>query len=381
MNRATNRLTLAVVAAVLAAGCSAYEQQGEYHKAYDVYLRELKASPRNGIAAAGLRRTAPAAARYWLGQAYQAAEGGDWARAAACHRRVLEIKPDELASILSLRQMARHHPDEVAEALGRPVELPLAAAPTAGTPDAPPIPDESVAALPAARPSRESVPPPARTDREAAPAAAPPPPPAAGPTAGKPGPPGEASARPAKPPAPAEAPRRAATPPPSRQSPSAGTPERKPVEVFTTPSPTSRPADRRTIRISSFTPPPPPPDLTKQKPLVHPRSNAFGEEFILVDQASKKDKRYPRHIILRDGLSVKVKGTDRKPLEAELEIYLGTKSFARMKHLAENNAIGVFGYSRQYYEIVIMEIDERTETVTVGVRRLGPERSRGNASP
>lgn len=109
----------------LVLGCtrSRYEQNGDYHKAYDEYREQVRDDPGDRAAREGLKRTAPFAVAYWQKQASNAAENGDWIKAALCHSNVLEIRPDELSSILSLREIQRNHPREYASAMRERAKL------------------------------------------------------------------------------------------------------------------------------------------------------------------------------------------------------------------------------------------------------------------
>ncbi len=116
--------------ALALAGCSGseFEDRGLHHKAYQVYLKQVEASPGSRSAVRGMARTAPLAAAYWQRQAY-AAEGADnLLESARSHKRVLEIKPNEIGSIAALRNIAKNHPDVYAQVLPRSPEVSLAQA-------------------------------------------------------------------------------------------------------------------------------------------------------------------------------------------------------------------------------------------------------------
>jgi len=115
-------------------------------------------------------------------------------------------------------------------------------------------------------------------------------------------------------------------------------------------------------------------DPYKQRPTVTHRPSASSGEFIMIVRISRDDHRYPKEKSLRDGLVVKVKDTDERPLDADIEIYLGPKRkrIARLKDLPENSVIAVIGRSHRRYEIVLMNIYDATETVTVALRAKKP---------
>lgn len=92
----------------------------------------------------------------------------------------------------------------------------------------------------------------------------------------------------------------------------------------------------------------------------------------MVVRISRDDDRYGKKASLRDGLAIKLKDTDRRPLDADVEIYLQYKQkdkrIAKFKDLGVNSVISVIGRSSRRYEIVLMNIYDPTETVTVGLR-------------
>ncbi len=246
----TRRAALCIVTlTAMCSGCfqNAAEKRGEYHKAYDIYCRNLKQDPNNAYAAAGIKRTASRAAAYWQQRSYAAAEVGNWDETVACHKTVLKIKPDEHSSIISLRQITlRRVGDRV---------LPTSA----------PAPVRTVA-------------------------------------------------KPAVP--------------------------------------------RKVAKIDPY----------RQRPVLNYIGKSSDGPFIVVALASRHDRRYAKRAGLKDGLSVKIKDTDKKPLDADIEIYLQKKRIARLKDLPPGSVIGVFGLSGKLYEIVLMDVLDRTETITVGLR-------------
>lgn len=287
MTPQTRRARLVLTAVTMAlAGCArtASERRGEFHKAYDHYCEQLKTGPSNtSPAAAGIRRTAPHAAAYWQRRAYAAAEAGDWGNAATYHRKVLEIKPNELSSILSLRQIARTRGDQVLLASRTPPAKPK---PAAAKPRPKPIPQTPKQPKPKPKP--------------------------------------------------------------------------KPAAAETRSYATTRPAERP--RVATVNP-------YRQKPTVSHRPGAAKGEFVMVVCVSREDSRYAKTARLRDGLVVKVKDTDKRPLDADVNIYLRTKRIAKLSDLPEDSVIAVIGQSRHRYEIVVMNIYDATETVTIGLRR------------
>ncbi len=92
----------------------------------------------------------------------------------------------------------------------------------------------------------------------------------------------------------------------------------------------------------------------------------------MVVRVSRDDDRYPKRTSLAHGLGIKVKDTDKSPLDADMEVYLGQRRIGRFKDLRENSIISVLNRSSNAYEIVILDIYDPEETVTVGLREKYP---------
>ena len=316
------RTSILALALLLAGGCALtgpargrqLEARGEYYQAYEVYRTAVETSPGDDGAAAGLKRTAPLAAAYWQKQAFLAAESGQWERAANCHVKVLRIKPDEVASVMSLRQIARQHPDavELAAESSTPVS---GVSPTAVSAV------ESAGETPVLRETPATRP-------------APPKPPTPKPLP-KPAPPPEVvRAEPIKPPAPK---------PPAHLD----VPQREPT--------------------------PPRVDPFRQKPRAHYERLASFSEFVVILRVSRDDRRYSDKAWLRDGILVKLKDTDNDDGgDADIEIHLENKKLAKLDNLRTDAVIPVMGVSGREYEIVIMGVHDKTETVTLGLRTAPP---------
>ncbi len=360
--RVAKALTFLVPMAVLVAGCAqtASESRGDYHQAYDIYRRGLMSNPVNPTAAAGLRRTAPHAAAYWQRRAYAAAEAGRWDQAGAYHRRVLQIKPNELSSILSLRQIARRHPDKVTLAYAG--DLPTDRAIVQAKP-VPPKPNKHSEKSPVVSARPEPAKPKPQVELTA-------PRPAKKQQDVKPLKRKSVDRKPkqtrskvqvATVKLAATKPSRLPTTQPARLKPSA-------AGVRAKPGPTSRSARPvradRPVRVRI--------DPRKQKPTARKSQSASKGQFIMVVRISRDDNRYGKRASLRDGLAIRLKDTDRRPLDADVEIYLRDKRkdrrIAKFKNLGENSVISVIGRSSRRYEIVLMNIYDPTETVTVGLR-------------
>jgi len=340
----------------LLAGCTntapqgQFEKSGQYHKAYEQYRRQLADNPSNAAAATGMRRTAPHAAAYWQRHAYQAAEQNNWQQATQYHRKVLQIKPNELSSILSLRQIQRHRPIQLASAQPKALIIEQAAPKTAAPVQTPP-PKPVVLKKPT-----------------------PPTPPAKSVVPKEPKPTAAVKPKESKPQPPAMQPvvvLRPTTQPVARRAQLTPKPQSRPA--LPKPRAQASAAQSQPARSQVASPTPPTPrapriDPRKQKPRATFRRNARDAQFIMVIRVSRDDHRYPKIATLQDGLAIKVKDTDGKPLDADMELYLGKKCIAKFKDLPEDTIIAAIGRSTRRYHIVLMDIYDPTETVTVGIK-------------
>jgi hypothetical protein len=87
---------------------------------------------------------------------------------------------------------------------------------------------------------------------------------------------------------------------------------------------------------------------------------------------SRDDDRYPKELMTVDDIVVKLKDTDGKPLDADLEIRVG-KNAKEYDDKPTGARIGGFGRSGRRYVIVVLEIIDKTETVRFAVETLDDE--------
>lgn len=166
--------------------------------------------------------------------------------------------------------------------------------------------------------------------------------------------------------APASLPAVAAPPPrpvvpPSTSKPAIAPPAKAPaprVAPATQPVPQPQPAP--TV--------PPPAEATTAEPRP-------GDQPVRVFQGivSRDDDRYPKELATVDGIVVKVLDTDGKPLDADIEIRVGK----RKKEYSDKpvgTRIGGYGESGRAYVVVILRIEDDTETVHFAVEATGERR-------
>jgi len=274
-----------LVLIALAVGCAPdtsqgrkFERLGQYPQAYESYCKALSSDSGDSAAAAGLKRTVPRAVEYWQRQAVEAAQAGQWQRAAQCHLKVLQIQPNENNSLLALRDIARLHEQEVELAKANQV------ASAGGR-----VEDQ----LEIASAGRRERPAPQ---------------------------PELAMRRPVSPPVPVAAP----------------------------------PA----LKVDAY----------RQRPVSRSDEPASAGEFLQVGRMSKKDRRYHDIATFYGGVSLKLRGTDDEPDRADVEVYYGSKKLSRFKNVVPNSIITAVSPSGQRYDLVVLDVVNQTETLTVGLR-------------
>jgi len=402
-------MALTVCAAALA-GCSEQkaaarklEVSGQPHLAFDRYRGAVEAHHNDGGAIEGMRRTAGPAVEYWRGLALTATEDGDWTRAAKCHLKVLQIRPDDPRSLLALRKLERQHADEAdaahaaldAGTLSHELLAFAKSAEPVSTPEAPSTPADANEALPdepadanappsptapdanepltvepveATRPARdessdanEPAPVKPAPDQPDKPDKPKPDKPKPDKTPAKPKPKPTPQPRPTKP-----APRRPAEAP------------RKPATALVQPMEVTRVARSGQTHRAAGAPAPKPsqPGPKRVRPLGQARPDpsvrwdpgAGKGDFLKRARISHDDDQYPEIAVFEGGLSVKINDTDGKPLDADVSVYLGGKRIGKFRDLPPDSAIEVVDSAGRRREIVLIHIHDPDETITVGLR-------------
>jgi hypothetical protein len=167
----------------------------------------------------------------------------------------------------------------------------------------------------------------------------------------------KAPARPAAkrvPPPKREPPKTVPPPPPPRV---AVKPEPVPPVIATPPPVAMRPPAKVPTRVP-----------TGRPIMVRRERGASTGPFIKVVRVSEDDDRYPEKAPLGSGLAVKVKDTDRSPLDADIELYRGRNRIARLKNLPTDCVVRLVDGFGEIVEIVVIDIHDSSETVTVGLR-------------
>lgn len=313
-------LILAILAICTAAGCGPsrtahraqrHERAGRYHLAYDLYCQAAGRRPSSRSFAAGIARVAPGASRYWENRAHQALQAGDYETAWKHLMHVLTIRPDHPSAAELIRKLERDHPAQIADAR----RAYLLGGQTALVVKGPPPP----------APGRRQRPP---GDRVAL------------------GDDGAAQPRPE----PDE---------PPESSPAAQTPAvfEQPLQPKAGSQQTPEPSAAGRHRASSEHRPAPRPGGP------HDRDGGY----LVIATVSRKDRRFRKMVETIDGIFVKVKDTDPGP-DADMHVYLGRKRIKKVQDWRPQHRVRVEGRSGRAYEIVILRIDDATETVRFGVR-------------
>ncbi|MBI4579996.1 MAG: tetratricopeptide repeat protein [Planctomycetes bacterium] len=90
---------------------------------------------------------------------------------------------------------------------------------------------------------------------------------------------------------------------------------------------------------------------------------------LYVGTVSRDNSRYKKVVVTVDGISVKVKDTDRKPLDADLEIVAG-KFKVKPDDVPVGAAIKIQGVSGRLYKLTVLYIIDADETVGFAIDSL-----------
>jgi hypothetical protein len=100
---------------------------------------------------------------------------------------------------------------------------------------------------------------------------------------------------------------------------------------------------------------------------VRPATPATRPMFI--GTISRNDKQYKKQIAAPDGIGVKVRDTDGKPLDADLEIVVG-RFRLEPDDLPVGGVVRVKGASGRNYKLTILAIQDAKETVRFALERV-----------
>jgi len=120
--------------------------------------------------------------------------------------------------------------------------------------------------------------------------------------------------------------------------------------------------------------PPPPPKRADPPKQQSPRQIRRHQTLrrVFLGTVSRDDDRYNKEIQTVDGIRVKVSDTDKKPLDADLEIRVGSARLKR-KNQRVGARIHVRGVSGRAYQVLILAIEDKDETVHFAVETNVPD--------
>lgn len=366
------------------------ELVGDYHRAYDLYVRAASSNPSSRMLSLAIARVAPQAANYWEDQAHRAADQGRYADAWRMFMRVLEIRPDHPSAPHLIRRLERDHPEEVgpvrlawlkwgADVLTSP-SLRLADARESGSkaPSSPPSTDRGRRGMQASAWQRESF---ASVDRRVPPTQMESPEPAVGsPTRAREG-----------------------GGPREREVAAGRRPEVRSSDVEATSKPLAQEAAGQSVVVSSEgvggvseqTGLREVAGLTSQP--ANPRSAVVPDTqsamrdgegrsaggrgtggvpgyrtlpssvYLVIRTLSRKDRRFPNKLEVLDGLTIEVRDTDDNP-DADYNVHLGGERIRKLKGVRIGEPRMVVGRSGRVYEIVLLNIIDERQTIRFGVR-------------
>ncbi len=142
-------------------------------------------------------------------------------------------------------------------------------------------------------------------------------------------------------------------------------PQAPPMAPSTTKAAAASPPVVPTQPVPATQPPPQP----ASTPSTAPASVAdLGSVRTFQGVISRDDDRFPKELATVDGIVVKLLDTDKDPLDADIEIRVGTRS-KKYDDRPEGSRIGGYGESGSPYVVVILKIEDETETVHFAVER------------
>ena len=160
--------------------------------------------------------------------------------------------------------------------------------------------------------------------------------------------------------------RRQLDPPTPTPEPEAPTPDPPVVAENETPKPVEEPTP-----ITPAEPPPAdPPRVDSASPdELERRSDGPEGGYLATVILSVEDRRFPRQAHLTDDIHVRIKDTDEEP-DADLDIYVGSRRVRKARDVEAGDTIPVRGRSGKPYELVVITIVDRTESVRIGIRAV-----------
>jgi hypothetical protein len=90
-------------------------------------------------------------------------------------------------------------------------------------------------------------------------------------------------------------------------------------------------------------------------------------QFTVVRTLSKKERYFPKTVEVLDGLIIELRSTDDDP-KCSLKVNVGNREVAKLKGVKIGQPHPVVGRSGRVYEIVVLDIMDKRQTVRLGIR-------------
>ena len=296
------------------------ERHGRYHVAYQYYCDAAKRYPSDRNVQTAISRAAPRAALHYERRAARAVEAENYADAWRWYMQALTITPDDTAIAGMIKMLEQHHAEEVASAKAawrRHGEASLAVRSQSQwpPPSAPPVDstEESYHVRGAAGPGPERQ---ATSD-----------------------------------PDPLHDPRRRAY----------SATEQPPQDARRGRDLSDVPADPESPIEPTWSD-----DLRDKDEGRGAQSDerAEGPVYLMTAILSVEDRRYPRRTHTFDDIHVRLNSDP----DADLDVYVGTQRVRKMRDIKPGQSVRVEGRSGRRYEVVVITIVDRTESVRIGIR-------------
>lgn len=339
------------------------ERRGEYHIAYERYVRAAARAPNSRRVATALRRIAPKAAGYWESQGRIAEGEGRHADAWRMYMRGLDIRPNDHTLVGLIRHLSNQRPERIADARREWMGTGRAALATASTAGEEGVGgDETVPTAvllgpvasrergDAASPIEVTAPAPVPTGSEAVLSAS---------VFDGAGGFGTESVS-----APTDS--VVADAEWSRESAPADT-DTAAMGQGDAPASTRVQADPSPVGPASQLDA----ALRSEQRAKPPQTDgpAEPEHYLVVHTLSRRDRRFVKKVETVDGIAIKLKDTDHER-DADLSLYLGKKRIRKIKDIRVGQSADFRGKSGQRFKLVVLFIHHKSRTVRLGVKRL-----------
>jgi len=81
---------------------------------------------------------------------------------------------------------------------------------------------------------------------------------------------------------------------------------------------------------------------------------------------SRGDRRFKKSLTIMDGVTIKLRDTDKDPLDADLEIVAGKFNISP-NDIPAGGAVKIQGLSKRQYKLTVMWIDHDNDTIKFAI--------------